>query len=68
MEKTYIKLESVGCVIDKETLNTYPMNTQGNPIVTENEKFHLTEIDDEWFNKLNDIDFSTVSELLNTLV
>jgi hypothetical protein len=68
MKETYIKLESVGSVIDTETLDTYPMDTEGNPIVSEEERFSLHDIDDEWFNRLNDVDFSTVSELLNTLV
>ena len=69
MEKEYIKLESVGCVIiDNETLDTYPMDNKGEPILDEDERFPLDSIDDYWFDRLSDVDFSTVQELLNKRV
>jgi hypothetical protein len=61
-----IILKSVGCVVLKESLLCYPLDTQGIPIMDEMLKSYLPEHDDEWFNGLDDIDFSTVSELLIT--
>ena len=60
-----IELNSVGSVIDTETLITYPMLEGGGYDTDEGTMVHLDDVEDEWFNKLSDEDFGTISELIN---
>lgn len=60
-----VELHSVGCVIDTETLNTYPMLEEGGYDKDEGTKVHIDDIEDEWFDNLSDSDFGTISELIN---
>jgi hypothetical protein len=60
-----VELNSVGCVIDTETLNTYPMLREGGYDEDEGTKVHIDDIENEWFDSLSDNDFGTISELIN---
>lgn len=55
-----VELKSVGCVINTETLNTYPILKNDNFKIT-----HLDDIDEEWFMRLSDFDFATIDNILN---
>ena len=58
-----IELNSVGCVIDTETLFTYPQYKDGE--YNEEYPIHLDEITEEWFMSLDDYDFGTIKNLLD---
>ena len=58
------ELNSVGCVIDTETLNTYPMLSEGGYDTDEGTIVHLDDCTDEWFESLSNEDFGTISELI----
>jgi hypothetical protein len=59
------ELHSVGCVIDTETLNTYPMLREGGYDTYEGSKVHIDDCCDECFEKLSDEDFGTIDSLIN---
>jgi hypothetical protein len=58
------QLNSVGCVIDTETLNTYPMLSEGGYDTNEDTIVHVDDCTDEWFNNLSNDDFITIKMLL----
>jgi len=58
------ELNSVGCVIDTETLNTYPMLREGGYDTNEGTIVHLDECTDEWFSSLSNEDFGTINSLI----
>lgn len=58
-----VELNSVGCVIDTETLFTYPQYKDGE--YNEEYPIHLDEITEEWFMSLDDYDFGTIKNLLD---
>ena len=58
------ELNSVGCFIDTETLNTYPMLQDGTCDMSDGTKVHLDDTDDEWFDSLSDDDFGTINNLI----
>lgn len=58
-----IELNSVGCVIDTETLFTYPQYKDGE--YNEEYPIHLDEVTEEWFMSLDDYDFGTIKNLLD---
>lgn len=60
-----VELHSVGCVIDTETLNTYPMLIGGGYHNDEGVKVHIDDVSDELFQNLSDEDFGTLSNLIN---
>lgn len=55
-----IELESVGCVIDPDTLEVYPMYGSGD-IDLEN-PVSLYDTDDEWFEALSEYDKNLLIE------
>ena len=60
-----VELNSVGCVIDTETLNTYPMLIGGGYDNNEGVKVHIDNVNEELFQNLSDDDFGTVEYLIN---
>lgn len=63
IEEKYYKLDSIKSWIDKTNLMIYPdLNNQ--PDLTKGYNLHTVE--DSWFEKLNDIDFGTIDNLLNS--
>ena len=58
-----VELNSVGCVIDTETLFTYPQYKDGE--YNEEYPIHLDEVTEEWFMSLDDYDFGTIKNLLD---
>lgn len=59
----FIHLESVSFVINKTTLNVYPCNKQG--IYCDTSMSHLNNCNDEWFNKLSQLDLIIINILVN---
>ena len=59
------ELNSVGCVVDTETLNIYPMLLKGGYDTYEGSKVHIDDVDVEWFHSLSDDDFGTIDYLIN---
>ncbi len=47
----YIKLTSVGCVVDRDTLTTYPLSMDGKPDTAC--PVHLSECTTEWYENLS---------------
>ncbi|MEY4571505.1 MAG: hypothetical protein RLZ10_716 [Bacteroidota bacterium] len=58
-----IELKSVGCVIDDETLITYPQYQNGG--YDDEFPIHLDEVAEGWFMSLDDNDFGTIKSLIN---
>ena len=59
------ELHSVGCVIDTDTLVTYPMLENGEYDINEGTQVHIDDICGEWFGYLSDDDFGTIDYLIN---
>ena len=57
-----IELNSVGRVIDTETLNTYPQYKNGG--YNDSYPIHLDEVTEEWFISLDDNDFGTIKNII----
>ena len=70
-EKTTIKekmvnLKSVNCVIDEETLITYPVKKNGKADL--NNGIHLTETCEEWNEALTHKDFMACCDLMGNVM
>lgn len=57
-----IELNSVGCVVDTETLFTYPQYKNGG--YNDEYPVHLDEVTEEWFISLDDNDFGTIKNII----
>jgi hypothetical protein len=55
------ELNSVGCVIDSETLNIYPKLSEGGHDIYNSA--HIDDCCDEWFDSLSDEDFIKIKSL-----
>ena len=51
-----ILLDSVGCVLDLETLMTHPLDDQGHPVLDDGVSVHLDDTCDSWRSSLNQVD------------
>ncbi len=58
-----VKLESVGTLIDKETLNTYAMLKNGG--YDEESEMHVDDCCEEWHNALSKKDKEIIKNLKN---
>jgi hypothetical protein len=59
------ELHSVGCVIDTETLITYPMLLKGGYDTYEGTQVHIDDCCVDFFENLSDEDFGTIDYLIN---
>lgn len=59
------KLESVGCSIDTKTNMVYPNLRTGK--IDKKNGTPLNECEDSWFDNLSDVDFSTISLILDNI-
>ena len=64
-----IELNSVGCVLDTDTLLTYPLYKKEyqfkyNKIFDETSSVHLNDCIDEWYENLDENDTEVVNEYL----
>jgi hypothetical protein len=50
----FVKLESVGSIMELKTGNIFPQQTNGKPDL--DNPIHLSEISEEWLNSLKGID------------
>ena len=61
-----VNLKSVNCVIDEETLITYPVNKNGKADL--NNGIHLTETCEEWNEALTHKDFMACCDLMGNVM
>ena len=61
-----VNLKSVGCVIDEETLITYPVKKNGKPNL--NNGTHLTETCEKWNEALTHKDFMACCDLMGNVM
>ena len=61
-----VNLKSVGCVIDEETLITYPVKKNGKADL--NNGIHLTETCEKWNEALTHKDFMTCCDLMGNVM
>ena len=61
-----VNLKSVGCVIDEETLITYPVKKNGKADL--NNGIHLTETCEEWNKALTHKDFMACCDLMGNVM
>ena len=61
-----VNLKSVGCVIDEETLITYPVKKNGKADL--NNGIHLTETCEEWNEALTHKDFMICCDLMGNVM
>jgi hypothetical protein len=60
-----IELKSVGCQIDTDTLLVSRIMKDTIRKPQHGIEFHIDDVDDEWFYRLDDDDFGTIDNLIN---
>ena len=65
-DKNTVKLNSVGCAFDPDTLFVYALNHDGNAVNYDG--VHITDVTDEWLGRLSNIDTWLVTIMLKELL
>jgi len=60
-KRTLVWLDSVGALLNADTLETHPADRAGNPILDEGQIVHLDDTCDAWRSSLSAADRETIA-------